>query len=306
VKPPARAGILRVDKPEGPSSHDVVGWARKALGTRRVGHTGTLDPFASGLLLLLVGGVTRLSEALTGLPKTYEAEALLGVSTDTDDREGAVLTERPGAEALEGAVIDAALEGFLGPQLQRPPAFSAKKVGGEAAHRKARRGELLDLPPVPVEIFSIERLEWAPPLLRFRVSVSSGTYIRAIARDLGERLGVGGHLTALRRTRVGDQSVDGAVAAARMGEPGALDASWVPVREALAHFSQVDLSEDDVRRIRLGQAIVSHDEEGVADAQTTAGKERPVRVALFHEGELVALAEPRDGRLHPRMVMADG
>lgn len=288
------SGILRVDKPVGPTSHDVVARARRALGTRRVGHTGTLDPFASGLLLLLVGNATRLSEVLTGLPKSYEAEARLGERTDTDDREGVVVESRGGWEALDEASIGTVLRTFLGPQSQVPPAFSAKKVGGEAMHRRARRGEIVELPAVPVEVLGLELQEWSPPLLRFRVECSSGTYIRALARDIGEVLGVGAHLTQLRRTRVGEHRVVDAVPAGALDDPARVARAWLAPREALRHLPAIDVTVEEAARLRLGQSLPAP-----VDAPPSG------RVALFRGESLVALAEPGAGRLHPRRVFPE-
>lgn len=288
-------GILRVDKPVGPTSHDMVGRVRRVLKTRRVGHTGTLDPFASGLLLICVGTATRLSQVLTGMAKTYEAEAFLGIRTDTDDREGVVVSQRAGAGDLQVEEVEAALSRFRGRILQTPPPYSAKKVGGEAAYLKARRGESVELAPVEVEIEELELLEWRPPHLRLRMRCSSGTYIRALARDLGEALGVGAHLTTLRRTAIGPHSVEGAVSGDMLDDPGALAAAWLPVRTALSHLPCVDVEEAAVTALCRGQ--------GVADPRGNGGgAEDPV--AVFHAGELVALGEARDGRLFPRRVLA--
>jgi len=287
-------GILRLDKPVGPTSHDMVARVRRALGTRRVGHTGTLDPFASGLLLMCVGPATRLSEVLTGMPKSYEAEAVLGVQTDTDDTEGTPVMVRAGVESLDEAMLDSVLASFHGQILQRPPPFSAKKIGGEAAYLKARRGEVVDLLPVAVEVYSIQRLSWAPPLLRFKVTCSSGTYVRGIARDVGEVLGVGAHLSALRRTAIGPHGVEGAVSGDHLDDPGALVAAWLPLRMALSHLAAVDVGEEELERLRRGQSIQG---DGVPDL-----KGNP-QVALFHHDVLVALAESRDGLLHPRKVL---
>lgn len=288
-------GILRVDKPVGPTSHDIVGRVRRTLKTRRVGHTGTLDPFASGLLLICVGPATRLSQVLTGMPKTYEAEALLGVRTDTDDCEGVVISRREGVADLDAGQIEAALAHFRGRILQTPPPYSAKKVGGEAAYLKARRGEAVELAPVEVEIEALEVLEWTAPRLRLRVRSSSGTYIRALARDLGEALGVGAHLTGLRRTAIGPHGVDGAVPGDALDDPGALAAAWLPVRTALSHLPCVDVEAQAVTGLCRGQAVPDPRE---IDPDTGTA------VAVFHEGALVALAEARDGRLLPRRVLA--
>lgn len=288
-------GILRVDKPVGPTSHDIVGRVRRVLGTRRVGHTGTLDPFASGLLLVCVGPATRLSQVLTGMPKTYEAEALLGVRTDTDDSEGVVLSRREGAADLQVETLEKALTAFRGPILQTPPPFSAKKVGGEAAYVKARRGEAVELTPVEVEIETLELLDWAPPLLRFRTRCSSGTYIRALARDLGEALGVGAHLTALRRTAIGSHGVEDAVSGDALEDQEALASAWLPIRSALHHLPSLDVGVEAVGELCRGRWIP--DPRGEA-----AGGDDPV--AVFHGEGLVALAEAREGRLLPRRVLA--
>jgi len=287
-------GILRLDKPVGPTSHDMVNRVRRSMGTRRVGHTGTLDPFASGLLLVCVGPATRLSDILTGMPKSYHAEAVLGVRTDTDDIEGTPVMIREGAETLNEGALDSALAGFLGRGLQRPPSYSAKKIGGEAAYRKARRGEAPDLPPVEVEIHSIGRLSWEPPLLRFHVTCSSGTYVRGLARDLGEALGVGAHLSALRRTAIGPHLVDGAVSGDHLDDPTAVSDAWLPLRTALGHLVSVDVAEDDLERLRRGQAIQG---TGVNEVDGS------LQVALYHHDVLVALAESRGGLLHPRKVL---
>ena len=199
-----------MDKPEGITSHDAVQRVRRALKTRAVGHTGTLDPFATGLLVVLVGRATRLARFVEADAKTYRAVARLGVRTDTDDRTGTVLEERS-VEGLEPAAIRRALERFAGPGRQRPPAYSAKHLDGERSYRLARRGEVAEPAEVAVMVHVVEWLSWTPPELEFRITVSAGTYIRAVARDLGAALGVGGHLRALRREAIGALRVDEAV-----------------------------------------------------------------------------------------------
>lgn len=286
-------GVIAIDKPEGPTSHDVVARARRALKTRRIGHTGTLDPFASGLLLLCVGRATRLAEYLTGMPKAYEAEALLGVETDTDDLTGAVVAESDAWRSLDREAVEAAFARQQGEILQTPPAYSAKKVGGERLYAKARRGEVVEPEPVSVRIDRIAVTELDPPRVRFEVECSSGTYIRAIARDVGRALGVGAHLTALRRTRVGPHRVERAVPLDRLDDPDAVRGAWLTPLEALAGMPRADVDEAAALDLAHGRSVE-------APAETAAGD----AVAVAHAGELVAIARLDRGRLVPRKVFA--
>lgn len=279
--------MLPVDKPAGPTSHDIVGRARRALGERRIGHTGTLDPFASGLMLLLVGPATRLSTYLTGADKEYVARAELGTTTDTLDREGTVTSTSERWSELEAEDISAALAGLKGDQLQRPPRFSAKKIRGEAAHRRVRRGEEVELEPVPVTVHEIELVDFEPPSVEFRVVCSSGTYVRALARDLGQALGTGAHLTGLRRTRVGPFRVERAIPGS-FADPVPAEA-WLTPLEALAGITRVEVGEEDASRIVKGQRIPL--------ADLPAG-----RAAVHVAGRLLAVGEGRDGIFHPRTV----
>jgi tRNA pseudouridine55 synthase len=272
----------------------VVARVRRALGTRRVGHTGTLDPFASGLLALVVGAATRLSPFLTGLAKEYHAEARLGISTDTLDREGAVVGESSEWERLDRAAIEKALAGLRGEQLQTPPAFSAKKVGGEASHRRARRGEDVRLEPVLVRVHELRLEELDLPRVRLFVRCSSGTYVRALARDLGELLGVGAHLAALRRTAVGPFSIEDAVGLAEL-EAGARPASALlrpGAALAAAGMPCVRVGPTEVARLVRGQAVDAPDDLPAA----------ATRVALVDAAGLVAVADGDAGRLRPRKV----
>ena len=284
------AGVLPLDKPEGPTSHDMVARARKALGERRVGHTGTLDPFASGLLLLCVGKATRLAQFLTGLDKGYEAVARLGVRTDSEDRDGTVVSETDDWTGLDARAVDEALAPFRGEIRQVPPQFSAKKVGGEAMHRKARRGEHVPLEPRAVHIHELELLDVTLPHVRFRVRCSSGTYVRSLARDLGEALGVGAHLTHLRRTSVGGFDVDGALPATALDQPAAVEAAWISPLEALAHLPRVRVDEAGATELGHGRVVQG---TGAADADT---------VAVSLGEELVAVGTVTEGVLKPRKV----
>lgn len=283
--------VLPVDKPEGPTSHDVVAIARRALGERRVGHTGTLDPFASGLLLLCVGRATRLAEYFSGLDKTYEAEARLGVRTDTLDRDGQVIESSDACADLASDDVEAALEGLRGEILQVPPQFSAKKVGGQRAYRSAREGRTVELPPVAVTVRELELIGLDAPLLRFHVRCSSGTYVRALARDLGEALGCGAHLTALRRTAIGAWSVDDALALDSLEDSSRVAVAAVPPLAALGHLPRLEVDEEAVGRLAHGQAVLLTE----TPAPQTA-------VAVAHGGELVAIGETEDGTLRPRKV----
>lgn len=284
-------GVLPVDKPEGPTSHDVVAAARRGLGTRRVGHTGTLDPFASGLLLLCIGRATRLAEYLSELPKTYVAAARLGVSTDTDDRTGAVVASSERWRELSAAEIEAAFRSQVGRILQVPPIFSAKRVGGERMYRLARRGETPEAHPVPVTVYRLEVRSLDLPVVEFEVECSSGTYIRAIARDVGETLGTGAHLIALRRTRIGVHHVAGALPMDRLGDRDAVAAALLSPLAALSHLPVVEVSEHEA--VELGNGVPVTAPEGLA-----AGG--PIAVAF--ENELLAVAAVEGGRLVPRKV----
>jgi tRNA pseudouridine55 synthase len=207
-----RSGILLIDKPQGLTSHDVVAKTRRAAGTRKVGHAGTLDPMATGLLVLGLNSATRLLTHLVGLDKEYLATIRLGQSTDTDDAEGQIVETRP-AEALTNTDIVSAIAHFTGPISQVPSTVSAIKVDGQRAYARARAGEDVILAPRPVTISAFEILSIRHGTftdLDVRIECSSGTYVRALARDLGQTLGTGGHLTALRRTRVGPFSVENA------------------------------------------------------------------------------------------------
>lgn len=284
--------MLPVDKPTGPTSHDVVAMARRALRTRRIGHTGTLDPFASGVLVLCVGRATRLAEYLTGMDKQYDAVARLGVDTDTLDREGEVVGSSDAWKGLSVRAIEDALSEQVGDIEQIPPQYSAKKIDGEAMHRRARRGEHVDLPPVPVRIHMLEVVDVRLPEVEFRVHCSSGTYVRCIARDLGAALGCGAHLTSLRRTAVGPFGDDIALPADRFDDDEAVAAARVEPVDALAHLTRVVVDERTADRIRNGQRI------RVADP----GEPTESLVTVMCARDLLAIASLDDGVLRPRKV----
>jgi tRNA pseudouridine55 synthase len=277
-----------VDKPAGLTSHDVVQRVRRALRTRQAGHTGTLDPFATGLLVVLVGRATRLARFVESEAKTYLATARLGVRTETDDLTGAVIEERA-VEQVGLEQLKEALAAFAGEQRQRPPAYSAKHVGGERSYRLARRGAAVEPPETRVTVHRIELVSWTPPAVTFRATVSPGTYLRAIGRDLGERLGVGGHLTVLRREAIGGLRVEDAVALDEV-VPEALQ----PPARVLGHLPMVKLGPDEKAAVVHGRAVA----DGGARMDSGAS------VVLLAGDELVAVARAEEGQLQPTVVLA--
>jgi tRNA pseudouridine55 synthase len=204
-------GVLLVDKPSGPTSHDVVARVRRKLQTKRVGHAGTLDPMASGLLVVLVGKATRASHYLMSSDKVYEGTLKLGEITNSQDAEGEVVESRP-VPALSEDPLRETMRNFLGDQYQVPPMFSAIKVGGTPLYKLARKGEEIVREPRFIRVSRFELLEFVSPLVRFRLGCTKGTYVRTIAHDFGQRLGCGAHLVQLRRTASGLLDVTEAIA----------------------------------------------------------------------------------------------
>jgi tRNA pseudouridine55 synthase len=281
-------GLLVVDKPAGWTSHDVVARIRRLAGTRRVGHAGTLDPMATGVLVVGLDRGTRLLGHLALSDKDYDATIRLGVSTTTDDAEGDVVAEHDAGGVTDDA-LSAATARFVGDIEQVPSAVSAVKVDGERAYKRARRGEDVQLAPRPVHVARFDVVERRGRDVDVRVTCSTGTYVRALARDLGDALGVGAHLTALRRTRVGGFTLRQAHTLDQLAD----ELSVVPLAEAVAaSFPQVWVSDDDARRLGYGQQV---------DLDVPSG----VVVGLFApDGSVVALGERRDGRLRTVVVFA--
>lgn len=271
------------------TSHDVVSRARRALGERRIGHMGTLDPFATGLLVLLVGRATRLARYLDGEPKEYEAEVRFGAGTDTDDLTGAVVREAPLPDPDRVREAMASLTGTIE---QLPPAFSAKKVQGERAYAAAREGRSVELRPVPVTVESWEVLELAPDRARVRIRCGGGTYVRALARDLGRLSGSAAHLSALRRTASGPFRVDGATPADDL-LPGSAPPLLSPLAGLSTHARRT-LDADEVARVARGMTVPA-----------AAGAGEPRAALLDSSDNLVALAERVGGSWQPRVVMRD-
>lgn len=296
---PDVSGVLVVDKPTGMTSHDVVGVVRRALGMRRVGHTGTLDPGATGVLVCAVGRATRLVETLQAGPKTYAARAVLGVSTDSQDADGEVVATTDAGHLTEQQVCEA-LMGFLGEIEQVPPMVSAIKVDGTRLHELARRGEEVERPSRTVTVHDLVMEDWDPathPEVSFLVTCSAGTYVRTIAHDLGERLGVGGSLVALRRVANGAFTVDGALPldeVSRLGEAGELRERLVDPARAVAHLPHVEVDDDTWGRLVHG---------GSLPADLVPRGQRPFAV-LGPDGDLVGIYRDVDGVGRPDLVLA--
>ena len=306
-------GVLVIDKPPGITSHGVVARARHILHERRIGHTGTLDPFATGVLVILLGKATRLAQFLSGADKEYEAIIRLGYSTETGDRTGNPIPGPDSAEAKLGKwseqEIEQALQSFRGEIDQIPPMYSAKKVDGKKLYELARRGESIERQPIHVCINELEAIRPEGQLIKdnldgtfdfhVRVSCSSGTYIRTLAEDLGRRLYAGAHLAELRRTRVGDFSLGQAITLDALKVHFAeesLGAILLPPNAALSRLPFVHLSAEDVRRVNHGREV------SVAEVDWTDGEN--VKMCDANE-QLIAIGqyEAAAKRLHPRVVL---
>jgi tRNA pseudouridine55 synthase len=275
------SGVVVVDKPKGVTSFDVVAEVRRAFGERRVGHAGTLDPMATGVLPVCLGEATKLVPFLQDGEKVYEAELYLGVATNTQDAEGEVVSRRE--VSVDRARLEAAVPAFVGRIMQTPPMHSALRVNGKRLYELAREGVVVERQARPVEVHAIDVLEFAPPRVQLRIRCGKGTYIRALGADLGEALGCGAHLTALRRTRVG-----------RFAEAVALDAvAAAPLMtpaEALGDFPSLLLDEVAARDVRDGKI------KAIEQLQSPPGCDGWVRL-LRPDGSLLAVAESAGGRL---------
>jgi tRNA pseudouridine55 synthase len=277
-------GLLLVDKPAGITSHDAVDAVRRALGTRKVGHSGTLDPMGTGLLLMGVGRATRLLRFLGDLDKEYEGTARLGEETDTLDADGKVIRTSP-VDVSERDVREAA-RALVGQMEQRPPAFSAVKVGGRRLYESARKGETVEAPPrgVRVDVFDVRRFEGRD--FEFRVVCSTGTYVRSLVAEVGGRLGCGAHLTRLVRTAIGPFRVEAAVPPDRPGDP-------LPIELAVAHLPRVDVDAEEAEAAKHGRPL------------GPAGVDRPHAV-FGPDGSLIGVWRDEGARARPEVVLARG
>jgi tRNA pseudouridine55 synthase len=292
-------GILLIDKPRGITSHDVVARMRRVLQERSIGHTGTLDPMATGLLVLVIGRATRLASLLSGSDKTYDATIRLGTATTTDDAEGIALGEAT-AQLPDDAAVRRVLEAFRGTFPQVPPPHSAKKVDGVRAYRLARQDKPVNLSPVDVTVRELTWLGRDGADVAVRVQATAGFYVRALARDIGERLGCGAHLAALRRLRSGSFDVadawrlDEAESAAT-----ATAARLIPPGDALPELAAAEVTEAGLARVLHGNFVGAEHLVGMPPRPD----ESPLPVRIMCDGRLVALARWRAGALHPVVVL---
>jgi tRNA pseudouridine55 synthase len=255
------SGVLVVDKPVGLTSHDVVQIIRRGTGIRRAGHTGTLDPRASGVLVVLIGPAVRLSEYVSASDKRYQATIRLGSSTDTYDAEGTI-TNFSNWDGVTEETFNDVLQKFVGEIEQVPPPYSAVKVKGKKAYESAREGEAVELEPRLIKVYSLDVLEWAPPEVVIDVYCSSGTYVRSLANDLGKELGCGAHLIGLRRTKSGRFTLRDAVPLRRLQDTfdaGTWYRNLIPAAEALADWPMVELNADQVELVRHGHRVPGHE-----------------------------------------------
>lgn len=294
-------GVLVIDKPAGPTSHDAVARVRRALGERRIGHTGTLDPLATGVLPLVIGPATRLASFLSGADKEYAAGVRLGASTDTYDALGRLTDPSDRAHpppGIDRRTIEAALEPFRGSYLQAPPPFSAKKIAGVAAHRLARKDAAVQPAPVPVTVSQLELIDYEAGLVRVHLTCSAGFYVRALAHELGARLGCGGHLESLRRVRSGSFTLESAIPLDVVEREGRDAASrLVPLERLLPEVPGVVLTGRGAVKARHGNDLGPADIEGELPAGGT------VRL-LDPSGTLLGMASRKpDGVLHPSVVL---
>ncbi|MFT3841777.1 MAG: tRNA pseudouridine(55) synthase TruB [Myxococcaceae bacterium] len=287
---PHTGGVLVVDKPKGPTSHDVVERVRRALGNLKAGHTGTLDPMATGVLPVVVGEATKLSQFILEKDKAYEAAVQLGVSTDSYDAMGNVAQERP-VPALSHELLEAALAKFRGSFEQKPPMFSAVKVAGKRLYELARKGEEVERPSRPVTVHELVLQDFTQSELRLKVRCSKGFFVRTLAHELGEALGCGAHLKALRRTLSGPFTLEQALPLEKIEQLGAAAVqSLVSMERALEEMPAFTVSAAEVSRVLHG---------GVVELAGPPGLHR----VLSPSGQLLAIAELVGGRLKYRRVM---
>ena len=290
AKPATDDGLLCIDKPAGLTSHDVVRNIRSISSIRRVGHTGTLDPLATGLLIICLGPATRLAEYIVALPKSYDAIILLVQETDTYDAEGEIVAEAP--VSVTKIDLDQILAQFLGQIEQIPPIYSAIKQDGQPLYKRARQGLTVTRKARLVTIHEIELLSWESPILQLRVACSSGTYIRSLAHDLGQQLDCGGHIRTLRRNSIGPFDVDDAVSLGEVSK-----ANWreflQPTDMAVAHLPRLDLSASESIKLNQGQQL----------ARRRGQPENGIVRVYGSDGRFIGIAIAQGEQWQPRKIL---
>ena len=289
-------GVLLIDKPVGLSSNDALIKAKRVVNAKKAGHTGTLDPFATGLLPLCFGEATKFSQDLLEADKTYDAVVHLGITTTTGDTEGEAIETRPVNVTAEQ--VDAALAKFRGPILQVPPMYSALKRDGKALYEYAREGITLEREARPVTIHKLEMLAYDAPMLTIRVTCSKGTYVRVLGEDIGAELGCGAHLNALRRIQVGSLTVDGMVTLEQLQAHDNPLSLLAPVDALLSSFPRVELTPELAARFLNGQRLA-------LNREPVTLPETPGRVRVYHDDKLLGTAILQDwGVLAPERLIA--
>jgi tRNA pseudouridine55 synthase len=307
-------GVLNIDKPAGMTSHDVVARVRKIVSEKRVGHTGTLDPFATGVLVLLVGRATRIAQFLTSAEKEYEAVIRLGYSTDTGDPTGVRIdpefhpkAQRP--QSVRQEHVEMAMASLRGEISQLPPMYSAKKIGGRKLYEHARRGEEIEREPLPVTIHEFGMLtpthsgtvnDDGTLDIQVRVVCSAGTYIRTLAEDLGRKLGLGAHLIELRRTRAGEFTIDAALTLERLEDvvtQNDLSNAFISPHDALSHLPSIDLDDEQLRKALhgIGVPVTGNDQ------QLSNGE--PIRLSRNNQLIAVGKFDSERAAIHPAVVL---
>lgn len=296
---PEPCGLLSVDKLAGPTSHDVVDAARRRLGVQRIGHTGTLDPFASGVLVLCIGQATRLAEYMIAHDKRYRAVVEFGRTTDTYDCTGTTVATAP--VALDRAAVEHALGAFRGAIRQRPPAYSAIRLQGRRAHELARKGKAPELPERDVVVHSLEMVDFSPPRIALEIHCSAGTYVRSIAHDLGRRLGCGACLAELRRTALGTFAVAAALSLEDLDrlDRASLGARVLPPEAGFSDWPRVDPDEREALALRHGNPIAAPERFAASDAVRGLWRAHGVGGELF-----AVLRLAPDGKFWPVKVLA--
>jgi len=289
-------GVLNINKPAGMSSYDVLRKLKPVLKSKRLGHSGTLDPMATGVLLVLVNEATKISRLLLNLSKDYEAEIRFGLQTDTDDLTGKVTRTAPVPEIKAEELSRVLQEKFRGELLQVPPIFSALKQNGVPLYRRARQGQKPVRSARKVKVEDLSLLSWEPPIARIWCRVSAGTYIRALARDLGVALGSAATLAGLRRTRIGEFTLERSYSLSQvLGAEKGVEGLLVPVEQALAHLPKIVVSAEQAERLQKGRAVI------FLEIEAKPGSE--LGLALTRESNFCALVKIKPGRLIPERIV---